>query len=804
MRYWVYINDKVDGPYDENKLVTLNGFSQNTLICSEEVASSGGQEWVKASSIFEFDEVPVQEVPAAIPPATATTDIPQANTHAVDENILLSKLNFLTEELSHLHKKLDSIQTDLDKAVAQNEKLSQQLASHVAPIKNPVQETPKAQIVSPKTITTPISNKEPEEQKPSEIQEELDHREEAKEQKTTDDVQAELESFPDQAAPKEEELIIRSALDSIYGEKPVAQPQVEETFQDLLPEKEKEKVEKIEEELTFTPVEDKQEEAESAVKEALITTPSAEEISRDELINELTASPKEDILDQIIQEHQAQEDASSVSNETENKSSLTAGIAAAGVGAAAAAGLAGLAALSDGKEEAPKDTSSLPNVDSFSIATDKNNPEVLEEVLPANQMPPDITPHEEQPVPHVDLATLSDEDDVKKQPLEEQDKATADLEAPNEDTVQELVPGATLQEKKQPEQEGFYLKSEKEIQEEQKEAESSASTLTAKDLEDAFGPQEEAMSPTIQEVPDNRSPNDLTEIELKEGSTYLISDFVPPAQVDDDSAALEAMGATFDHSINKQQETLIQDMLAVSNKAEKTQLLPTDGLPEDITANKVSLENTIQAKRGASLDIKTAPMVPEPANSPRLDVDLDDVNAQHDMKTSKSSSGLTKVVITMLVTLLLLIILYVALGMVNMLPESINLFSQKETPATTSTSEELLEDPSQDEFSYENESAQLGETDRVLNDVQNLSLSNGFTLREFVEAKHAAISKDLISWEVTDSVEPENYSITIKIPPENPQNFKTVYRFNYNMENGLLEPTISDAKNLLDQAEGQA
>ena len=228
-------------------------------------------------------------------------------------------------------------------------------------------------------------------------------------------------------------------------------------------------------------------------------------------------------------------------------------------------------------------------------------------------------------------------------------------------------------------------------------------------------------------------------------------------------------------------------------------------MPEDITANKVSLENTIQAKRGASLDIKTAPMVPEPADTPRLDVsELDDVNAQHDIKTSKPKLGLTKIVIGMLIGLLLLIILYVALGLLNMLPQSINLFSQKETPAAVSaTTEEFLQEPSENVF-QEEPAADNDETDQVLNDVQNLSLSNGFTLKEFVEAKHAAISKDLISWEVADSIEPENYSITIKIPPENPQNFKTVYRFNYNMENGLLEPTISDAKNLLDQAEGQA
>ena len=57
MRYWVYINDKVEGPYEEAKLVTLQGFTPDTLICSEEVASGGGQEWVKASNIFEFDQV---------------------------------------------------------------------------------------------------------------------------------------------------------------------------------------------------------------------------------------------------------------------------------------------------------------------------------------------------------------------------------------------------------------------------------------------------------------------------------------------------------------------------------------------------------------------------------------------------------------------------------------------------------------------------------------------------------------------------------------------------------------------------
>ena len=284
----------------------------------------------------------------------------------------------------------------------------------------------------------------------------------------------------------------------------------------------------------------------------------------------------------------------------------------------------------------------------------------------------------------------------------------------------------------------------------------------------------------------------------------MISDFVPPAQVGDDAAALDALNATLNQSVNKQQETIIQDMLAVSNKAEKTQLLPTDGLPEDAEATRVSLENTIQAKRGASLDIKTAPMVPEPADSPRLDVDLDDVNAQHDLKTSSTGMKLTKIVIGALVGLLLLIILYVVLGIMNLLPQSMNIFSKKQAAPAATITQEILQDnnnePS-DDFGAE-EYEEEGLNGEILSSVQNFALPNDMTLKQLVQSKHPTISENLISWEVADAIDPDNYAITIKVPPENPQNFKTVYRFNYNADNGLLEPTISDAKNLLDQAYG--
>ncbi len=792
MRYWVYINDKVDGPYDENKLVTLNGFSKDTLICSEEVASGGGQEWVKASSIFEFDEVPVQEAAAEVPSAS---NVATTATDAVQTASLLAKLDSLTQEISHLQQKLDSMQTHLDEALEQNKQLAQQAALQQA-ANDTISTDAAAQPDSQPTL------------------------EEATQAETP-------VSFPEQAAPKEEELIIRSALDSIYGEKVVENTQADDAIQDLLPEKETEKVEEIERELTFIPVEEKPEEAE--VKEALITTPSAEDITRDELINELTASPKEDILDQIIQEHQEQEkqpqqpeDISTAASTESDKDSSWLGAAAATVGAAAIAGFAlketeekpalqeepaeqpfadlplqemGTPALSEELTSTPEESPSL------AIATDRTDPSHLEEVLPAQQMPADVpAPVESAPqdMPKLEgLSTLNDQEAAQ-----ESSDVPAETPAkdPSADTIEELVPGAVLENKqKSSDSEDFYIK-------EEEPADHPAGLLTDKDLEEAFGPQEEVpVSQTTLEVPENNNPNDLTEIELKEGSTYLISDFVPPAQFAAEESPAQAQPAP-DQSLNKQEETIIQDMLAVTNKNETTQEMSTEGLPEDVEATKVSLENTIQAKRGAALDIKTVPMVPEPADSTRLDVDsLDDVNTQHDVKTHKSGGKLTKVVIGVLVGLLALIILYVLLGVLKVLPNSVNVFANEKQTAALATEEffpEQAQPVTTEEVTVQEGAQTSSPADEALNKVQGFPLPNGLTLKQFIETKHADVSSDLITWEITDAVEPDNYSITVKVPPANPQNFKTVYRFNYNTQSGLLDPTISDSKNLLDQAYG--
>ena len=868
MKYWVYINNKVDGPYDENDLPAVEGFTPQTLICSEEVASKGGQEWVKASSVFEFDEEPAQE-----PTPQPETAQPAANTSE-----LLARLEVLTSGMSSLQSKFETLQSHLDKALEENKKLAAQVAAQQSS-EAPLMASEEDSRANTITLT----------------------RHDIASQNTPE----ETPSYPQQATPQEDELIIRSALDSMYGGKPLNADSVkeplEDTFHDLVTgetsadlarEEEEQAVEEIATQLHFTPVEDEQPtQQEPVVENAVITTPSVFEAEKDALINELTSSAKEDVLDQIIAEHQA------ASSSTDGAS-----LAAAG----AVAGLAAAALATAPKQE--------NQASSFAIAPDKENPQHLEEVLPADQLPedvlpptlnqesapqeqvasadlpsvaqePDVTPiAEEKPQEKVDLPVADlPQEDILVQPQEQEpsqpqlavmdtpqelpqaepvvqeptelptmDESVApaqepevqpvpEMPKPQEEALEELVP-ATPKEAPanepattaQPEPEPLPEQPAQEVAQEpvaneqpapaaakqtlepQAEAkqeppveqqESANSDLTDKDLQDAFGSQEtEQPSSAVQDVGallhadmENAegNPNELTEIELKAGSTYLISDFVPPTQVEEGK---EQMAQPMQET-SKKQETIFQDMLAASTIGQSATSLNTDGLPEDVSATQINLENTIQAKRGASFDIKTVPMVPDPAQTDRLDMnDLNDVNAQHDIKTQGPSKS-AKWVVRGLIALLALIVLYVVLSMLHLLPS--NSKEAQQAQAVQNTQAILQEEgnaqtPLEQPAPADTPTAQ----DQALEKVQNFPLPNGYSLKGFIESKHATISPELITWEVADAVEPDNYSVTVKVPPENPQNFKTVYRFNYNMQTGLLDPTISDAKNLLDQAYG--
>ena len=166
-------------------------------------------------------------------------------------------------------------------------------------------------------------------------------------------------------------------------------------------------------------------------------------------------------------------------------------------------------------------------------------------------------------------------------------------------------------------------------------------------------------------------------------------------------------------------------------------------------------------------------------------------------------------IVGLLVTLLLAAGIYVMLAFMNLIPPQFNLLSSEQNtvqPAEQNAQmEEMLGEQQQPlPAMTDQQPMNINPLETTLAEVKNFPLMNGYTLQQFIEAKHPA-AKDLITWDISTAVDPDNYSILVKVPPENPQSFKISYRFNYNTVTKALDPTISDAKNLLDSvAQGSA
>ncbi len=856
MRYWVYINDKVDGPYEEDKLVTLQGFTPDTLICAEEIAAGGSQEWVKASSIFEFDQVqqpanqplPAEEVfntqTAHSEPLASEKTLRVENAANGDVNkLLLEKIDFLTREITGLQEKLDDMKNKLDAAILSSHYTQPAAAqSYSAPQANDQhtitltrqdvnEENEDALITNTESLVSQAENivaAANQEEKPLDMLGPVDLGDK-KQDATPTEVSL--------GSKAEEEVVLRSALDSLYNAKTVqTQEEKESTFQDLLTPKQ---AKILAEQAAPAPAEEAHKPTlDEALKEVQKADEAltAHEAEKDALLKELTAEPKEDVLDQVIKEREEEKKA-----ETFKMAQAAAVGAAAGVAAAAALHPAeesekkeevpGLETVEEAAAEPVEEKKTLDFTDenaspALSIAPDRAEPEKQEEVKPASEMPADVpaeqTPAQTQPddnMPHLSVLPSSDEMPGKTAAPAEEDK--------KEETVQELVPGAKTEKP-----DGVLI-----TEEDLNEAFSERNNDSNQSVEQLFGlapeqtsdKKEEAPAPASQEpqtLPQFSdqtadkplpmgNPNDLTEIELKEGSTYLISDFVPPAQTNGNELPKEISkldAKPVEEKVPQQnaQETKpaeVQEMVSPLKQTEKPAEAAADA-PKDVTVSQIILENTIKTKRGATLDIKTVPMVPEPAQSDRLHLDNmdDDLNTQHDLKAAdvKPAGKTTKLVAGTLVTVVLAALIYVMLAFMNLIPPQFNLLSSEPTAQQVAEQNAQMDEmlgtqaqPAAQPAAQQTPAA--NPMDTVLDEVKNYPLMNGYTLKQFIEAKHPA-AKDLITWDISTAVDPDNYSVLVKVPPENPQSFKISYRFNYNTVTKALDPTISDAKNLLDSA----
>ncbi len=73
MKYWVYTNNEVQGPFEIRELSARPGFSGSSLVCPETAAGGQGAEWKEASNYPEIFAAP--PAPAA-PPAAAPRPAP--------------------------------------------------------------------------------------------------------------------------------------------------------------------------------------------------------------------------------------------------------------------------------------------------------------------------------------------------------------------------------------------------------------------------------------------------------------------------------------------------------------------------------------------------------------------------------------------------------------------------------------------------------------------------------------------------------------------------------------------------------
>ena len=156
----------------------------------------------------------------------------------------------------------------------------------------------------------------------------------------------------------------------------------------------------------------------------------------------------------------------------------------------------------------------------------------------------------------------------------------------------------------------------------------------------------------------------------------------------------------------------------------------------------------------------------------------------------------------MFVMVLLTGVIYIMLAFMELIPPQYNLLTKYLQQSAAMEQQDTQLD---EMLAPETQTPEAGNVpqapaqDGVLEEVKNYVLPNGSTLKSFIEEKHPA-AVPLITWEISTAVDPDNYSILVKVPPENPQSFKISYRFNYNAVTKVLDPTISDAKNLLDSA----
>jgi len=84
MRYWIYLDNKVQGPFEKERLASLTGFGSSSMVC-EEGKPGQGQDWKPAARIPDLKDLLSDTAPAQSPPQPSPKPEPQIKTQPAPE-----------------------------------------------------------------------------------------------------------------------------------------------------------------------------------------------------------------------------------------------------------------------------------------------------------------------------------------------------------------------------------------------------------------------------------------------------------------------------------------------------------------------------------------------------------------------------------------------------------------------------------------------------------------------------------------------------------------------------------------------
>lgn len=215
-------------------------------------------------------------------------------------------------------------------------------------------------------------------------------------------------------------------------------------------------------------------------------------------------------------------------------------------------------------------------------------------------------------------------------------------------------------------------------------------------------------------------------------------------------------------------------------------------------------ENNI--KREKPSDIKTVPLVPgnvgeEIWSSPYVESGT--------AKLGKKSvlSNLVKWIVVILSIAIIVAGALSALAVMGIIPESFSpihtvIYSLQKTPQVDNTvseeSAELAPEMIDQNTNVEQDNSvtEQNQVYDIISKIKNYTFSDGTTLEERINSAHNNVANE-IEWTLFPTEEQNIYSVAAKIP-QNKDGQGFSYRFNYNITEGELTPTTSEAKNIIE------